>query len=211
MLTFRVIITAVAVIAVLAAGFLAYSNWKYSGALAEARAQVHDKIAEAQAANAASALAEVAAKDAQDKATAAQTVAAQHAAKARELQAQLAAIHAAIPSNGTPVDTLTATIAAAREARDVAVQAGDSWRQAYESQLSATASLQVAVDTLTPALAREKAASAALQAASGHLANATGPSFWKRLVPRISIGVSAGVNPQGRPDAVAGVSLGWPL
>ena len=208
---FKSIVSAVAVIAVLAAGFLAYSNWKYSGRLAEQRALVQSYAAEAKQANADAARAEISAKESNAAAAKQTEVASAHAAKAREAEAKLAAIRALVPAGPTTLDTLAAHIAAARESTTVALEAAVSWRQAYEAQLQATAKLQQAVDTLGPALDAAVAASSKLQSASTDLAAATGGSFWKRLVPHASLNVTAGVNPQGKPDVVAGVGLGWDL
>ena len=193
MLTFKTIVSAVAVTAVLLAGLLAYSNWQYSGKLAEQRTLVKAYASEAKAANAASARAELAAQESNAAAAKQTAVAKTHADRARAAEAKLAAVRSA------------------PESTTVAIQAAKSWRQAYESQLEATARLQAAVDTLAPALAREKAASAKLQGASVNLANSTGGSFWKRLVPHVSLSVTAGVNPQGKPDVVAGIGLGYDL
>lgn len=173
------VITGVAVVAAL---FLARSNWQYAGRLAHERTVTKLAIEEAKAANAAAARAELAAQEAQKRADKQTAVAKAHADRAR-----------------------------AAESRHDAPSAATSWRQAYESQLQATANLQAAVDTLVPALAKAKAASAKLQGSSQKLVDATAPSFWKRLLPHASLSVTAGVNPQGRPDAVAGVGLSWNL
>ena len=190
---FKSIVSAVAVVAVLAAGFLAYSNWKYSGRLAEQRALVQSYAAEAKQANAAAARLEIAAQESHAVAVKQTEVAAKHAARAHAAEAKLAA-------SSTPHDSLAA-----------ALNAADSWHQAYSSQLKATAKLQQSYDLLHDGLQKVGDASAKLQSASTDLADATGGSFWKRLVPHASLNVTAGVNPQGKPDVVAGIGLGWDL
>lgn len=190
---FKSIVSAVAVLAVLAAGFLAYSNWQYSGRLAEQRALVKSYAAEAKQANADAARAEIAAQESHAVAVKQTEVAAKHAARAQAAEAKLAA-------SSTPHDSLTA-----------ALNAADSWHRAYKSQLEATARLQQSYDQLHDGLEKVSDASAKLQGASTNLVNASGESFWKRLVPHASLNVTAGVNPQGKPDVVAGIGLGWNL
>ena len=121
--------------------------------------------------------------------------------EAKQADAKAAkAVVAAQVSNATAAK-LTA------EAKQHAVKG--SYKQAYESQLKATASLQAAVDTLTPALINARASLAKLGAGSQKLIDQSRGSFWKRLVPTVHVGVMAGVNPQGKPDAVVGVGVGW--
>lgn len=187
------VLSLVAAVAVLSAALLGYSNWKYSGRLAEQRALVTSYAAEAKQANADAARAELAAQESQAKAVQATKAAAQHAARARAAEVKLAA-------SPTPHDSLTN-----------ALNAADSWHRAYRSQLAATARLQQSYDLLHAGLEKVGDASAKLQGASTKLVDASGESFWKRLVPHASLSITAGVNPQGKPDVVAGVGLGWNL
>lgn len=205
----RTILPIIAAVATLLSGLLAYNNWKSAGMINELRGEVKSYIAEAKAADANAARAEIAAQESIAAKEKAQSVAKQHADKARELTAQLAQVKAVIPSKGNVLDTLTAHIAVVRDSVSLAVQASESWQKAYESQLEATARIQAAVDTLRPALAAERAANAKLAAGSKKLVEKTGGSFWKKLVPTIHVGVTAGVNPQGKMDVVAGVGPGW--
>lgn len=187
------ILSVVAVLAVLSAGFLGYSNWKYSGRLAEQRALVTSYIAEAKQANADAARAELAAEGLKKIANEQAELGKKNAARAHAAEVKLAA-------SSTTQDSLTN-----------ALEAKDSWHRAYRSQLEATAKLQQSYDLLHDGLQKVGDASAKLQGASTDLVNATKPSFWKRLAPHASINVTAGVNPQGKPDVVAGVGLGWNL
>lgn len=210
LLTFKII----AALAVLLSGFLMYSNWKYSGKLAQARAVTQLAIDEAKAANAASERAELVAEEAQVAADRAHWEAATHAEDAKAARAKLAAIRAAIPTGATTLDTLAARIAASRESTTVALQEAYSWQLAYESQLEATARLQAAVDTLAPALQAERAASQKLQGGAQTLVDATGDSFWKRLVPKLSINATVGVDPlkpQEGIKKVVGIGGSWEL
>jgi DNA-directed RNA polymerase subunit F len=197
--TFKAIVSAVAALAVGLSVFLAYTNFKYAGTLAEARAQVVDKVLEAKAANARTARALLTAAEATSNAKHASKIASIEADKARALRVQLQAIRQAGPTGSTT---------------DTAIAEADAWKSAFEHQLVATAHLQVAVDTLTNALNNERAASAKLQAASTRLVTATKRSFWSRFIPKLAINATVGVDPL-QPEQgikkVVGIGGSWVL
>lgn len=202
------VIAAVAVLAVGLNVLLAYTNFKYSGKLAEARALVQSHILEAKAASAASARALIAANEANSSAKQASKQAAAHAERARALRAQLAQVRA-VSKTDAPLDSIAARIVAARDSFDTVDAEASEWKSAFESQLEATAKLQLAVDTLSSALQAERASNVKLQGSAGNLAKASRRGFWERFVPKVGVGAAAGVNPQGKPDAVVGVTLSW--
>jgi hypothetical protein len=198
-LTFRLIVSAVALLATIISIFLARANFQYAGKLAEARAVVQDKVKIAKAASAATELALFQASESEARADAAEKAAAEQAANARALRAQRKA-----PPAGSAVDSIAFIIASAQAETE-------SWKSAYELQLEATAQLRAALKSVKPALEGEHKASIELQGASTKMADASKQSFWNRLVPDVGVGVAAGITPQGKPDVVAGVTLAWPL
>lgn len=202
------ILLIVTVVSVLLGAWLAYSNFKYAGKLAEARAEAQSYSKEAKAASAASGLALVAAAEDSARADKAEQAAQAHAARARALQAQLAMAKTA----ATP-DT-AAIIAQALDERDLAVQAGEAWMNAFVEQEKATASLQSANHKLTVALESERAASGKLQGATDKLVKASKRSFWDRFAPKLSINATVGVDPlhpeQGI-KKVVGIGGSWSL
>jgi hypothetical protein len=204
----RYIIPAVAIIAVILAVTLAYSNWQYAGQLAEARAQVEDKIEEAKAASAESERALILAAEETARADSAEQAAEEHAARARAMKDQRTQIASKVPADS--IEMLAQLI----DERNIAVVEAASWEAAYEDEKRATASLRIANDTLTKALKNERAASGKLQGASQKLVDASKRSFWDRFAPKASINVTVGVEPL-QPEQgvkkVVGVGLSWAL
>lgn len=86
-------------------------------------------------------------------------------------------------------------ILAAHEAITLADSIIGKTDAAYAEQKQATAALTTAVDALVPATEK--------------LITASRPSFLGIPLPKVGFGVAAGVNPQGKPDAVAGVTFSW--
>lgn len=72
----------------------------------------------------------------------------------------------------------------------------------------------VRADSLLAVLLPLQTASDSLSHAASALAHAVRPSLVQRLkalLPKPSIGLSAGINSTGKPDLIAGVSLGWTI
>lgn len=89
------------------------------------------------------------------------------------------------------VDALTADIA------DLTVES-KSWQTAFEKEKEAAGKL--------------KPATSALIGATTDLVEATKPSFFARLVPKVGVGGAAGVSAiDRRPDVVIGITLAWEL
>lgn len=194
MFSFRTVVSAVAAAGLLLSGLLAYTNHKYAGELSAARQEVQYHVKAAMRAEGHAARAELAAEEMKAEAAAADQRAQVHATRAKQLAAQLAVTKA------TTHDSLV----------NVTEQA-QSWKNAYEEQIKATASLTHAVDTTQSALKDVREASTALRGSATKLVAASHRSFWSRLVPDVGVGAAAGINPQGKPDVVAGVTLSWPL
>lgn len=131
-------------------------------------------------------------------------------AEAKRLRAARAALQpavqrviAAAPDTCKPViEALTHTLATADST-------ADALQTAFDAQKRATAALQVAYDTTRSALLNLREKTVAVRQASTQLTRAAKGSFLSHFVPTPGIGCAAGVNPQGRPDAVCGVTLSW--
>jgi crotonobetainyl-CoA:carnitine CoA-transferase CaiB-like acyl-CoA transferase len=204
----RFIFPSIAVLAVLLSVFLARANFQYAGKLAAARALVQLHVDVSKSVDAASARAQIIAAAETQRADSAESVAKTAAARARALQAQLKAIQ-----TSTPADT-AALVAKVLDERDVAVQAGEAWMEAFEQEAVAAASLRIAVDTLSSALVNERAASANLRQSADKLVLATKPGFWGRFVPKVALNATVGIDPT-QPEQgvkkVVGLGLSWPL
>lgn len=104
-----------------------------------------------------------------------------------------------------------------KAAADSALAASDSVAASeHAARLAAddrAAFLQVGLDTTRDALAKLRSASVISAVATMRLEHAAKPPllsrFFKALAPRIGVGISAGVDVHGAPDAVTGITLGW--
>ena len=68
---------------------------------------------------------------------------------------------------------------------------------------------QRSIDVLVPQLDSLRKAAVRVSDAAQTVVDASQPSFLSRLLPHIGAGVTAGVDVQGRPNAVAGITFGW--
>lgn len=132
-----------------------------------------------------------------------QFAAANHAANAAASYAAAAALKPAYATKKAAFEQAAAdapepctpVIVAARDAIQTADVITAKTDVAYAEQKQATAALNTAVDALVPATEK--------------LVTASRPSFLGIPLPKVGFGVAAGVNPQGKPDAVAGVTFSW--
>lgn len=68
---------------------------------------------------------------------------------------------------------------------------------------------QRSIDELRPQLDSLRNAAVRVSNASQKVIDASRPSLLSRLLPHTGAGVTAGIDVQGRPNAVAGITFGW--
>lgn len=174
-------------VALALAGYLAFVNHQYAGELNATRKMVSVHVERAKRAEGDAARMELKVEALKDSAAHAEKRAQQQAAQAQVLRAQL-------KQAATVHDSLK-----------VKTQEAESWKNAYEAQIHATVALRGAVDTSQTASKEVREASTNLQGSATELVKATRRGW----LPKVGFGAAAGVNPQGRPDAVIGVTLSW--
>lgn len=100
-------------------------------------------------------------------------------------------------------DTCAPVIAALEGARELAIETADAWKQAYDTTLAANARLQAAAGPLVDA-------SKGQTEASEHLSDVSRPSFFQRILPKVGVGVTTGIDPIDRSfHVVVGPSAHW--
>ena len=102
-------------------------------------------------------------------------------------------------------DTCAPVIAALEGARDLAVETADAWKQAYDSTAAAAARLKAAGEVVVPAVQAQTEV-------SEHLADASRPGFFARLVPKVGVNATIGVDPLKPEEGVkkvVGVGVSW--
>jgi hypothetical protein len=121
------------------------------------------------------------------------------AAKQRAQAPRVAAIVAAAPDTCQPaIQALQGQLASSQAE-------SESWHDAYDEQKAATARLEAAAGPLVDA-------SQAQTDASQHLSKASKPSFLGRLVPKVGVNATIGVDPLQPEEGikkVVGVGVSW--
>lgn len=89
----------------------------------------------------------------------------------------------------------SAVVAALQVSADSARKAAEQYRGALTVALSSLGSLS--------------ASTTHLDSAAAQVPKALKEPFWTRIAPKAGLGAAAGINPQGKFDAVVGLTLGW--
>ena len=108
-------------------------------------------------------------------------------------------------------DTCAPALAAADSALAATQSVAEQYRQGLAAAIGASLELQKALDSTQVALSTVEASARRLEAKAAELERASRPSLFSRLLPRPGVGVAAGVDRNGKPAAVAGITLSWTL
>lgn len=109
-----------------------------------------------------------------------------------------------LTASATAPDTCAALVALA----DFALAQADGVTVALRQ---ANGELHVALDSTSAALQLVRGSQRQLGVATANLERAAKPSLLSRVLPRPTVGLSAGVDALGRPHVIAGIGLGWSL
>jgi len=145
---------------------------------------------------------------------AAQLAEAVESAVAKALEAQKREAEAKVHSNAGKVAAKRAServiVPTDSSALTEAIAMAEDWHEAYEEEVVASGLLRQANDSLRAALSTIVPSAGRLSDVAVRLVEATRPSFLERVIPKVGVGVAAGINPATmKPAVVVGVTLGW--
>lgn len=135
------------------------------------------------------------------KAEAAEKASRRHKAEADQAKAEVAAL-------GAAPDTCAPWIEGLQTALDSETARGDSLEVASAARVRAAANLRAALDSVTAANDSLLKANRSIEDAADKLIRRT---FWDKVLPEVGVGAAAGVDAEGEPNVVVGVTLSYRL